>query len=141
MVRVVVDTNVLVSGILVEEGACAKILQAARGGRILMILSPAILAEFEMVIRRSHIAGKYPAARDRAHDFVLFLIANAEFVEGDVKRTGLVAADPKDDMVVACALEGNAEFIVSGDQHLTDLNEFEGIPILPPSVFVKRVKL
>ncbi len=138
MIRIVADTNVLVSGILVEHGASARILEAVRSGGIMLIMSPALLAEFEIVIQRAHIAKKYPVAQEKAHDFVLFLTAHVEIVEGKVTRPGLVVADSKDDIVMACALEGKAEFIVSGDQHLTDLKEVDGIQILKPAEFVRQ---
>ena len=46
-----------------------------------------------------------------------------------------VAVDPADDMVIACALEGQADFIISGDHHLTDLESYRGIKIIDPATF------
>ncbi len=55
----------------------------------------------------------------------------------DVDR---VDRDPSDNMVLACAVEGRADFIVSGDRHLTDLVSFEGVSIVNPDTFLKLIE-
>ena len=50
-----------------------------------------------------------------------------------------VKDDPSDDIYLACAVEGNADFIVSGDHHLTDLRVFHGIRIVNPAAFLKAI--
>jgi hypothetical protein len=55
------------------------------------------------------------------------------------RRVRVVQEDPSDNMVLECALEGEADFIVSGDGHLLDLGTFQGIPIVNPAVFLKIV--
>ena len=57
---------------------------------------------------------------------------NVQFITG----IAVIAADPSDDMVLACAVAGKADYIVSGDPHLLDLGEYEGIRIVSPAVFV-----
>ncbi len=52
-------------------------------------------------------------------------------------RIDAVAADPSDNKYLACAVEGNAAFIISGDRHLTDLQSFRGIRITSPAEFLK----
>lgn len=51
-----------------------------------------------------------------------------------------VPADPDDNLILACAVEGEAEFIVSGDRHLRDLRSFQGIRIVNPTTFLKVIK-
>ena len=50
--------------------------------------------------------------------------------------TGTIPADPVDEMVLACAVEGQADLIVSGDRHLLDLGEYQGIPIVTAREFL-----
>jgi predicted nucleic acid-binding protein len=52
----------------------------------------------------------------------------------------VVIADPDDDVVLACAVAARAEAIVSGDKHLIDLTEYEGIPILTPAQLLERIE-
>ncbi len=52
------------------------------------------------------------------------------------QRLRVVEADPDDDMFIECAVEGKADYLVSGDPHLTDIKEYEGIQILTPAQFV-----
>ncbi len=139
--RIVVDTNVLISGTLVEIGASARILWAVRHRRVTLVISAEILTEYENAIRRRHIARKYVAIERRAEDLIGFWRGRAVLIENALSKAGFVPADPKDDVIIATALDGDADYIVSGDRHLTELKEFEGIPILTPAEFVRRFKL
>jgi predicted nucleic acid-binding protein len=51
----------------------------------------------------------------------------------------VISDDPKDDAILACAVEGRANYIVSGDEHLLKLREHRGIKILTPREFVEQV--
>ena len=72
---------------------------------------------------------------------VTFLSMKAELVEHDLTQQGLIPTDPKDDIVIATALVGKADYIVSGDRQLTVFKDFQGIPILTPAAFVKQANL
>jgi len=50
-----------------------------------------------------------------------------------------VADDPADDLVLACALEGNADFIISGDKHLLNLRNYQGIQMVTPAEFLESL--
>lgn len=138
--RIVVDTNVLISSTISQSGASARILDAARAGKLLLIVSPLLLDEFDKVVHRARISKKYPVTASGAQDFLAYLSAKASRVSG-IPETNYVKEDPKDDMVVACALEGNADYIISGDRHLIELKEIAGIPILTPADFARSFKL
>ena len=64
-----------------------------------------------------------------------FLEHDALVVAGDSNVDGSVPDDPKDEMFLACALDGGAEFIISGDHHLLDLGIYRDIPIMTPRQF------
>jgi predicted nucleic acid-binding protein len=53
----------------------------------------------------------------------------------------VIPEDPADNKIIACALEGDADFIISGDHHLTDLKIFQGIKIVDPAAFLKIVNI
>jgi uncharacterized protein len=137
MRKVVLDTNVLISGVI-ASGFSASILNAFRREEIHLVTSPHLLAEFSEVVSRRHIARKYPQAAENAEALLDYLRAFATLAPG-IPEPGIISADRDDDFVLACALDGKVDFIVSGDPHLLDLKSFEDIPILTPREFVERI--
>src|SRR3990172_1734458 len=136
--KVVLDTNVLVSGLIVANGPSGRILDAVQKGDLALVTSTHLLQEFGEVVARPHIARKYPKVTENAETVLDYLRAHATLVEGKpVER--VVADDPDDDSVISCALEGEAEYIVSGDEHLLALAQHKAIRILAPAQFVAAV--
>ena len=135
--RVVADTNVVVSGLL-WRGPSRSILDAARTGTINLFTSAVLLSELEDVLGRDKFAkrirGVGLTARGLALDYAaLVMLVKPEPIQPTV------LADPDDDFVIACALTAKAECIVSGDRHLRDLREHEGIQILSASECLSRI--
>ena len=137
MRKIVLDTNVLVSGVI-ASGYSAAILNAVHQGAFQIITSAHLLEEFSDVISRRRIARKYPKATQEAETLLDFLRAFAIIVPG-IPGPQQVSADRDDDYVLACALDEQAEYIVSGDPHLLDLKSHEGIPILTPKEFAEKI--
>ena len=138
MPRVVLDTNILVSATLVPEGRQAQIVEAFEAGLFELVASDSILEEYIDVIRRPRITRKHPDAARRSEELLLAIQARAVMVSGITNRR-YVLSDPEDDMIVACALEGKAELVVSGDSHLTSLETIRGVRIRTPKQFVEEV--
>jgi uncharacterized protein len=135
--RVVLDTNIIVSRALSRHGAPARIVAYwyAHRTKLQVIASPALLAEYERVLSSERVRARHGMG--------------VEYVRGlldDFRQLGIVvvpthvpaviARDPSDDHVLACAVAGNADYIVTGDPHLLDLGEYEGIRILRPAAFL-----
>jgi len=137
MVRVVLDTNVLISGVI-ASGYSAKILDAARREDIKLVTSIHMLEEFSDVISRRRITRKYPKATDDAETLLDFFRAFAEFVSG-IPEENQISPDRDDDFVLACAIDGKADYIVSGDPHLLNLKSYKKIPVLTPREFAELV--
>ena|SRR3990172_2281990 len=140
MLRVVIDTNVIVSGILSRTGAPAELLNAWRQRRFLLLSSPAIVAEVRAVLQYPRIRKKYPLSDEEIEQTITLLEHDALLVAGGANTIGSVPADPKDELFLACALEGQADVIVSGDHHLLDLGVFRDIPIINPRQFLDQLK-
>jgi putative PIN family toxin of toxin-antitoxin system len=140
VLRVVVDTNILVSATIIPHGAPARILQAVLAGRIQLVSSPFLLGEYRDVISRPRITRKYVLLSARRDDLLRFMQTKALLVPG-IPSESVIASDPDDDAVLSCAVEGGASYIVSGDPHLQDLNEYAGIRILSPREFVDQFEL
>lgn len=129
-VRLVVDTNVIVSAALKDSSSPATVLRwiSAYGG---LLKSSITEREVVTVLRRPRIASKI-TPRFLAN--VERLLASAEPV--NITERIVACRDPKDDKFLELAWNGRADMIISGDQDLLVLGIFRGIPIVPPAAFV-----
>ena len=138
-IRAVIDTNVVISGLLSPSGTPAKVIQAA-GVSFQLVWSPGIVAECLRVIDHPRIARalKPPGRAAQAREVVLALAAGADMVAHEMlPRLAVVKADPDDDLFLATALAGGASVVVSGDRrHLLPLGEFGGVRITDPANFL-----
>lgn len=135
--RVVADTNVVVSGLL-WRGPSRSVLDAARAGAIFLFTSVALLAELEEVLSRDKFAKRIRAVGLTPRGLTLGYAALASVTKPD-SIPAVVLEDPDDDHVLACAVTAHAEVIVSGDNHLRNLTEYEGIKILSAAEFLSRL--
>jgi putative PIN family toxin of toxin-antitoxin system len=127
--RVVLDTNVLVSGLL--GGTTTDVIRRWRAGDLLMILSPEIMAEYEGVLNRP----KFRLPKWVVQDMLAYIRASAEWVT-PVAEEPSVARDASDDKFLFAAASGRADYLVSADPDLLDLKELRNIPIVPPWEFL-----
>jgi len=128
--KIVVDTNVLMSGVFFA-GLPLRVLQAWRDGLATLVVSPEILAEYQRV-------GAILAAQYRDVDFEDFMelvMIHAEIVAAPALEAP-VCADPDDAKFLACARAARARIIVSGDKHLINVGSFHSIEIFTPRRFV-----
>jgi hypothetical protein len=140
VLRVVLDTNVFVSSLLSTEGTPAQLLNAWREGRYMLVTSPAIIAEVVEVLESPRISKKYLIRHQDVENLVDVLKTDAVLVPGEAGVKGSVPRDPRDEMFLACAIDANADCIVSGDRHLLDLQTFRGIPILTVNEFAEELE-
>lgn len=128
--RVVLDTNVVVSA--AWGGVPWRVVEAWLAGRYLLLISPAILAEYQATLARLH-PGSEAAAR------VLYAVYLKAITVTPRERLAVVRQDPSDDRFLECALAGRAHALVSGDRHLLSLRAFRGIPIVTPRAFLETI--
>ena len=130
--RVILDTNVFISGVFFG-GLPARILGAWRDARIQPVLSVEILEEYQRV---GQILGRrYPGVD--LEPFLALLAVHAEIVEAPALPQP-VSADPDDDKFLACAVAAGVTVIVSGDKHLVDESGWQGIRVLRPRRFAEE---
>lgn len=122
--RVVLDTNILISAFVFPGGAPEFVYRAAIERRIDVVSSPPLLTEFGRVL--SEKFGWEPAMAGRAVEQV----ARIATVVRPTERLSVIQQDPADDRVLEAAAEGVADVIVSGDRHLTRIGTWQGIRIL-----------
>ncbi len=123
--RVVPDTNVLVSAIMFG-GPPGQIMERSAQGDLQLILSPALIDELREVLRR-----KFGFSDAAVYQAETLLRRISTLVEPQQTVT-LISADPQDNRVLEAALAGDADVIVSGDRHLLDLKTFGAVSIVTP---------
>ena len=129
--RVVLDTNVIVSALLFG-GYPERVFLAGLRGEIQLLTSRALLQELESVLRE-----KFKLGRRLVKDTMGLLKTMVEVVE-TTSQLKVIAHPDDDNRVLECAVDGNADFIVTGDtKHILPLKEYKGIKILRPSEFAK----
>jgi len=130
-VRVVLDTNVIVSALLFG-GYPERVFLAGLRGEIQLLTSRALLRELESVLHE-----KFKLDVRLVKDTMDLLKTLAEIVE-TTSQLKVIAHPDDDNRVLECAVDGNAEFIVTGDtKHILPLKVYKGIKILRPSEFAK----
>lgn len=133
MVRAVFDTNILISALL-GRGPPYEALMLVLKGKVRLVTSMELFSEFIRVINGRKL--RIPKnAQDRIASVIYIL---SDFVE-PVIEVDIITIDDTDNRVLEAALEGKAQYIVSGDKHLLELREWKGIKILPAREFIKRV--
>lgn len=133
-VRVVVDTNVFLSGIFFG-GVPGRLLEAWQAGHLTLVLAPAILAEYHRA--GVALAVRYPGIDAALHPFLALVTQSAIMVDAP-DLPGAVAADPDDDKFLACAIASRTAVIVSGDKHLLQVSGWSGIAVLSPRQVLER---
>lgn len=129
--RIVADTNVIASG-LGWSGPPAAIIDAALDGRTVLITSPALLAELRRVLaypKLASVIGDHAGLADSVE---------ALSVVVEPRRAVSAVSDETDNRLLEAAVEGEADYVISGDKELVALGAFEGIPILSPAKFVRE---
>jgi putative PIN family toxin of toxin-antitoxin system len=134
MLRIVIDTNILVSATIIPGSTPAKLIQQWRANRFALITCQAALDEADNVLKRPHIAEKYHISDEKRQSLLSTLREHVILVPGD-SISGVIEADPTDDMFIACAIEGGAKYIVSGDKHLLGLRRYESVHIVTAAYF------
>lgn len=132
--RVVLDTNTVISG-LFWYGNPRHILDLARSGDITLCTSQALLNELLDVLSRPKFAARLALVGATPQEVIDGYRILAEVVEVTSVEQ-LVADDPDDNEVLACALAANASYIVSGDRHLLDLGAYSHIQLVNAAQFL-----
>ena len=135
MVRAILDANVLISAAIRPSGPPGQILVALFARQAFeLVLSPTIVEEVETALGSAKMR-RYVRQPREARLLLADAMAVADLVQDTGGVTG-VCRDPDDDVVLAAAVEGRAGVIVTGDNDLLALREYEGIAIVTPRAFL-----
>lgn len=140
MIRTVLDVNVIVSAVLTPAGIPAQILDAWRAERFVLLVSSPILEELARVLEYPRIARLHRWPRTKVREFASELAYLGIVTPGEIVLD-VVRNDPADNRYLECAVEGAADYLVSGDQDLLDLHEHGGIRIVRPKTFLEALRV
>ena len=128
--RIVLDTNTLVSAVLSPDGSPRRLVNQARIQKFELCSSPVLMAELFDVLSREKFSKRLTQAGLTPLHIVKEL-RGLSYVVNPISVPRVIVNDADDDHVLACALMGNADLIVSGDKHLHSLGgNYKGIPIV-----------
>lgn len=130
--RVVLDTNVLVSAVAFG-GPPGEVVALAAARQMQLVLSPPLITELRRVLRE-----KFEFSDDALY-LTETLLRRAGIVVSPKRALAIVAEDPDDNRVLEAAVEGEVDVIVSGDRHLLALTVFQDIPIMSPRQLLDRL--
>jgi len=135
VIRTVLDANVLISGLISKKGIPGKILDAWLQGKLHLFVSPQIVKELTRVLRYPRIAKRLDTGD--ADLLMKNLGSLAEWVKGNLVLD-VLTRDPSDNIYLACAVEAECEYLVTGNrEHFNEAGaEFRGTKIVSPSEFL-----
>jgi putative PIN family toxin of toxin-antitoxin system len=131
-VKIVLDTNALVSGIFFS-GPPARIVNAWLEGRVELALSSDIVDEYLRVARV--LSAKYPNV---AIERVLVAIMLGSVVDSCPSLDAPVCSDPDDDKFLSCAMASSSTIVISGDRQLLKCSGYGGLAVMTPRAFVEE---
>jgi putative PIN family toxin of toxin-antitoxin system len=130
MLKAVIDTTVWISGVF-WHGLPNEILELWKAGDFEIIVSEAILEEIERKLHEKAV--EFEMETEVVSEWLDLITIEAIFVQPQEKIQA--CRDPEDDLFLEAAVEGRADFIVSGDKDLTDMGEFREIKLVKPRQF------
>jgi putative PIN family toxin of toxin-antitoxin system len=132
--RVVIDTNIWISGML-WRGAPWRLLRLAERGEIDLCVSPSMLSELAVVLSYERLQPRIAQLGLTSEELVAYALSLATIFEVP-QGEPIVVADPDDDIFLHCAIASGAACVVSGDRHLLDLGQYEQIPVVSVNEFL-----
>ena len=139
MLKVVLDNDVLVSALLNPHGKPASILNHALKNSIRLSTTPSIIEEQERILSYPKLVKRHGLAEEELEEFLAGLLVTASLIEEET-TIKVLKESPWGNTYLCCAVNGRADFIISEDEHLLNLGEYQGIQIISPGQFLDIVE-
>ena len=133
--KIVLDTNVFISGIFWEGNFCSQIINKWKNRKFVLISSVSIIDEFVKTLRNF----KIQMPEDMIEEWRKLIIDNSIIVES-FEKIDFIKEDPDDNKFLEAAVSGNVKYIVSQDKHLLKIKNYQGIKIISPEEFLKSME-
>jgi len=140
-VRAVIDTNLFISGLFAGSGHTYQLQELWISGAFELVVSGQILDEILRTLQKPQIKQRLQLEDGEQALIVELIKQKAAIVTADRYQTDKIADDPTDNKFLACALEADVDYIVSGDNHLLSLKHFHRIQIVDAATFIEKVKV
>lgn len=138
MLRAVLDTNVLVSGLIRPRGAVGRVIRGLRDGRFVAVVSPPILDEVVDVLSRPFLLEKYGLNEEAVATFLRLLVLRSELVRPEIEIRR--CRDPADDMFLEAAATAAADRLVTGHEDLLEIGRYDETRIVTPGAFAAEIE-
>ena len=138
--RVALDANIYVSSLISSRGNPANIINRWLAGEFDVLLSQPIIDEILRVTGYERLQKKYQKLRENRLEFVELISEQGIWIEPK-EQLAVVVDDESDNRYLECAVAGGATYVVTGDNHLLQLENFQGINIVTPATFVALLKM
>lgn len=140
MTRAVIDLNVIISALIVSRGAPFHVWSAWLADRFTLIISDGMIQELVGKLAEPRIALRYGIiAQDIRHVRALLTLHGA-LIDVPAQAIAAVTGDPEDDLVLATACLGKAEYLVTRDQRLLDLRAHGDCRVISPQEFLGALR-
>ncbi|MBP7961280.1 MAG: putative toxin-antitoxin system toxin component, PIN family [Caldilineaceae bacterium] len=135
--RIIIDTNVVVSGLISPKGAPRRILDAWENGSFTLLYSVAIVKEIQGVLNRAWLQRRMAHVPNLIPDLLKTIIRKGELIDVSDREIETPSAlrDPFDEKFLICALLGHADYLVTGDKDLLVLETIGATQIVSPTFF------
>ena len=137
--RAVIDTNLFISGLFGKDSFSAKLQDHWINQNFELATSIEILKEVSRVLQYPRIRERFQPKEETLKRF-FHLIFRKAIVTKDTYTTDRITDDPSDNKFLACAMEAQADFILSRDPHLRNLKQYQGIKIIDVTTFLEQLK-
>ena len=134
MLKVVFDTNVIISAALYEKSLPALLLSLGLEDKVRFFVSPALLNEYEAVLKRTRFKLGHKEITE-----LMRKINRKALIVTPTKRLKIVKADEPDNRILECAIEANVDFIITGNKKHFPFEEFRGSKIVTPREFINSI--
>lgn len=139
MLRAVLDTNVFISGVKSQTTPPGQILDAWRAQKFVLVTSPQLLAEIQEVLLRPTILQLLHKSSSEVLSFVQKLNQRTYVTHGNL-QVAVLKDDPDDNIILACAEEGMATYLVTGNKKHFPFTDYKGIAIVSPREFLSLLE-
>ncbi len=132
MLKIVVDTNLIVSAVITPHGKPARILELFRKNMIEIVISEEIVIEIQKVSNYPKIRKRHGWSLEETKWFIKGIKKFCIVVMPGAHNDPIITKDASDDKFLDCAVAGEVDYVVTGDKHLLELGQYSGIPIISP---------
>jgi len=138
ILRAVIDTNIFISGLFGKKSIPAKIQDHWINQNFILVTSVDIIKEVNRVLHYPRIQKNFNPNDEILKKFFILIFKTAHVTQ-DKYKVDKIKDDPTDNKFLACALEGNADYVVSRDSHLRSIKHYHGIQIIGATTFLNKI--